>query len=264
MSRVDCADFRKFIDPYLDDEFDVRERAEFDAHLAICGECRQHYEQRAWLHGSLRPVLQRPTQMSAEAQARLTARLRGASRPDRARRMARKLVIPVPALAAAGAVAMLVMPLTGFKPTVMVDEAVEQHCSAYPVEVPSPEVSEVDAWFEGKLPFRMRAPRFEDERVNLLGGRISRVGGGKDGPKSRPAAYLVYSLGAHKLSVLVFDSHDLPAPDDTSAELMGGQQVRVHDSDGYRVALYRRGPLTYAVTSDLPRPQMVSLLSHSF
>ncbi len=259
MSRIDCDDFRKFIDPYLDGEFDAHERAAFDAHLAVCAECRRHYEGKSWFLNAVRPHLQRPERLDAAAHDRITDRLRAAQRPERRRRMVRRLA-PVPALAAAGAVLLFVTPLTGFAPAV-VEDAVDQHCQQVPVEVPTPEAQAADEWFNGKVPFPMNTPRFRDQRATLLGGRLSHV---QSGERTRRAAYLVYGVGEHKLSVLVFDGRELGLAEQGEMRDVGGQQVRVHDARGYRVALYQRGPLAYAVTSDLPETEMLDLIGTSF
>jgi anti-sigma factor RsiW len=71
MSVIECGEFRKFIDPYIDGEFDDTERAMFDAHLAICPECRRYFDQRAWLQNAVKPVLKRPCRMPQEARGRL-------------------------------------------------------------------------------------------------------------------------------------------------------------------------------------------------
>ena len=49
MNHVDCNEFRAFIDPYIDGEFDERERALFDAHCAACPECQEYLDQKSWL-----------------------------------------------------------------------------------------------------------------------------------------------------------------------------------------------------------------------
>ncbi len=253
MSRLCCSDFRQFMDPYLDGEFDVRERAEFDAHLAICGDCRRHYEERAWFQQSLRPVLAEPVPMPPDARVRLRAKLAMATKPSGLKLWIRRLAIPVPLLAAACAVFLVVTPLAGFAP--WVTDAVDQHRLTLPVEVPSSMADDVDAWFEGKLPFRVESPRF-DENVHLLGGRLSRIGGTAG---YRSAAYIIYGVGRHKLSVIAFENRDLDLNGGRS-RVIQGKDVEFYERNGYLVALYNRGPVAYAVTSDLPEEEFVSIL----
>lgn len=257
MNDIGCEDFRQFIDPYLDGEFDEGERDAFDRHLTGCAECRRYFEQQAWLQSAIKPALRRPSRLPPAARERLCGKLRAAERPARIRRAARRVAAPLSTVAAMGAILLFVTPLTGFRPSV-VEDAVDQHCQKMPVEMPTPMEQEVEKWFEGKVPFDMQAPRFRDDRVVLLGGRLSRVGRPGELATSRPAAYLVYGIGDHKMSVLVFDSDGLEF--DTPETTVNGTTLRLQDSRGYRVALFERGNLTYAVTSDLPREQMLELL----
>lgn len=256
-SDIGCEDFRQFIDPYLDGEFDEQERSAFDRHLTACGPCRRHFEQQSWMQSAIKPALRRPTRLSPAARDRLCECLRAAERPARMRRAARRVAAPLSTIAAMAAIVLFVTPLAGFKPTVA-DDAVDQHCQRMPVEMPTPVEQEVEQWFDGKVPFAMSAPRFRDDRVVLLGGRLSRVGRPGDTTWSRPAAYLVYGVGTHKLSVLVFDGKDVEF--EAPVTEVNGTSLHVQDARGYRVAMFQRGNLAYAVTSDLPREQMLALI----
>lgn len=260
MQTIDCGDFRKFADAYLDGEFDDRDRAEFDAHVAACSPCRRRLEQHIWFRRGVRSHLRRPERLPPAAQARLTHRLRAASRPARAARWAKRLAVPVPVLAA-GAVIFLFTPLTGFAPPLVVDDVIDQHRQRLPVEVPAEEVSEVDAWFQGKLPFEMAAPRFRDARMTLLGGRLARVGGSTVGAPARKAAHLIYGVGSHKVSVVVFQGGDSALWTGDNVQRVGNQEVAFHHAGAHNVAVYHRDGLTYAVTSDLPAAEMVSIVS---
>lgn len=251
---VDCADFRQFIDPYLDGEFDEAERVAFDRHLTVCGECRRHFEQQAWMQGALRPALKRPSRLPPAARDRICTRLRAAERPARIRQAARRVAAPMSTLAAVGTLAVVL--LSGFNSPTVMAEAVDLHKREVPVEMPSPVDREVEQWFEGKLDFQLAAPRFGDDNVVLLGGRLSQVT--RPGERGRDAAYLVYGVGSHKLTVLVFDSTGLEL--DAPVTEVGGKPVYLHDDRGVRVALFQRGPLAYAFTSDLPQARMLELI----
>lgn len=258
--RIDCSEFRKYIDAYFDGELADPERGEFDAHVAVCGECRQHYAGRAWFQGAVRPALRRSCTLPDAARARLRERLDVAQRQMRRRALLRKLAPVLPAMAAVGAVFMLVTPLAGFVP--VLDDVVEHHVEHTPVEVPTPEADELENWFAGKLPFRFSAPRFLDNEAMLLGGRLTRVVGPEMG--HRQAAWLVYGVGRHKLSVLVFDAGSLDITSAGRTEVVNGRSVTLHDSRGFKVALFRQGDLAYAVTSDLPEDRMVRMISTAF
>lgn len=250
--QLDCTDFKKYLDAYFDEELDDAERAEFDAHVALCSDCRRHYEQRVWFQGAVRPAMRRPCRLSTDARQRMSESLRGEAKLIRRRRTVRQMARIVPAMAAAGAIFLLVTPLTGFVPAPVVDEAVSQHIDRAPVDLPTPEAPEVEEWFADRLSFRLEAPRFRTERAVLLGGRMTRVA--FPDTERRSAAHLTYSVGRHKVSVLVFPAQGLPVNELAKT---------VHAKQGYRVMLYRKGDIAYAVTSDLPEREMVSLLGPS-
>jgi anti-sigma factor RsiW len=255
--KIDCSDFKKYLDAYFDEELADAERAEFDAHVAVCCECRQHYEHRNWFQGAVRPAMRRPCRLSTDARDRMRESLRGEAQVIRRRRTFRRVAQVIPAMAAASAIFLLVTPLTGFAPAPVVDEAVSQHIDRTPVDMPSPEADEVERWFSDRLTFRFQAPRFR--RATLLGGRMTRVVL-RDNDR-RSAAHLVYGIGRHKLSVLAFPAHGLDVNELKDGKPESGHAMDVHDSKGYRVLLYRKGDVAYAVTSDLPERDMLQLLS---
>lgn len=260
--ELDCSDFKKYLDAYFDEELADAERAEFDAHVALCSDCRRHYEHRVWFQSAIRPAMRRPQRISSEARQRMSESLRGEAKLLQRRRTMRRLTRIAPAMAAAGAIFLLVTPLTGFMPAPVVDEAVSQHIDRTPVDLPTPEASEVEQWFSSRLSFRLEAPRFEADRAVLLGGRMTRVAFPEN--DRRAAAHLIYGVGRHKLSVLVFPAHDLPVEEFAQGrDPRAVRPANLHARQGYRVMLYRKGDIGYAITSDLPEREMLSLLGHS-
>ena len=262
MATLSCQDFRQFVDCYLDAEFDARDRADFDAHLAACSCCRSIVEHHVAFRRALRPHLKSPCEsLPPEARARIQRSLAQASAPSAFSMWARRLALPVPVMAAG--VLLLIMPTAGFTGFVM-KEAVQQHDQSMPFEVPSAHEDELEAWFRDKLPFELTAPRFRDERVQLLGGRLTRLPAPDGEHDPRKAAWLVYGLGRHKVSVLVFEAGDVDLPDDRGAEQVAGTPLSVRSENGQSVAFFRQGAVGYAVTSDLAPPDMMRLVSSSF
>lgn len=260
LTRVSCSDFRQFIDCYLDAEIDARDRATFDAHMAACGPCRAHLDNQIAFRQALRPHL-RPTEMLPfEARARIRRALAEAERPSRLAAWAKRLALPVPALGAAFGIWLLVVPTTGF----VVREAVTQHGLSVPVEIPSGQADEIEAWFKDKLGFELTAPRFQDERVHLLGGRLTRVGGQEDPADARPAAYLVYGIGRHKVTVLAFRGTEHEPLKGGDVYRVNGHEMSLLGYHGLQVATFRDAGVDYAVTSDLPAPDMLRLVGSAF
>lgn len=259
----DCREFRQFVDCYLDAEFDARDRAHFDAHLAACPGCRGHLDNQLAFRGALRPHFQRAARAETlpfEARARLRRALAEAERPSAFARWMRRLAVPVPAAAAVMSAFLLWIPTTGF----VVQDAVIQHSQPVPMEIPSAQAEVIDSWFRDKLPFETTVPRFQAARLQLLGGRLTHVGGGNSGTPPRAAAYLVYSLGRHKVSVLVFDGDGIELSKNGTRHAVGSREMQMQSYNGLQVASFREGNRTYTVTSDLPETDLVSLVSSAF
>lgn len=92
----------KFSFAYLDDEFDARDKIEFETHLAMCGKCREAVEFDAKFRDTVRKHLVAPP-VDPELRNRVQSRLSSARRQAR---LSRTLTVPI-ALAASIALAVI-------------------------------------------------------------------------------------------------------------------------------------------------------------
>lgn len=99
---MNCEDTMKFSFAYLDGEFDARDKIEFEAHLSMCGPCREAVEVDARFRKTVRKHLVAPP-MDPELRERVQARLSSARRQAR---LSRTLTVPL-ALAASFALAVV-------------------------------------------------------------------------------------------------------------------------------------------------------------
>ncbi len=97
---MNCEDVRKFSFAYLDCEFDDRDKVEFEAHLAMCGDCRGAVELDARFRSTVRQHLA-TAPCDPEVKARIQARIASARRSAR---LSRTVGVPL-ALAASVALA---------------------------------------------------------------------------------------------------------------------------------------------------------------
>jgi anti-sigma factor (TIGR02949 family) len=247
---MDCAYALKFIDAYIDGEFDPADRAEMERHFSACEPCRQAARVQAQWKAALRARLARPVAPYA-----LHVRLARGLDAETARRGSfwrRASFRFGPAAVAAAALALLIVRVQPSSP--VLEESILDHQRNWPVEVVGPDPDGVASWFRGKVEFPVRPPRWQNAR--LLGGRIGNFG-------QRAAAYLIYSLpDGRKVSVIVFDAAQVPieAP---RRVIVRDRPVYLGGDRGTRVALYRDAGVGYAVASDLGEAEMVHLVGTS-
>jgi anti-sigma factor RsiW len=135
----------------------------------------------------------------------------------------------------------------------MMDEAVDQHSTAPPVEVNSSDTDVVEDWFREKVNFNVALPRFQSKQLDLVGARLSHLG-------QRNAALIRYRRGTHTFSLFVVT--------DPGGSLEGKMCQRVRSREicltelrGYTVVLWRSRGLAYSLVGDTAPKEMVNVLS---
>jgi anti-sigma factor (TIGR02949 family) len=246
---VDCREVEKFLQVYVDGELDQEDGRLLEEHLHVCPGCRTKADFERRFRTALRARIPRPA-----APAMLRAQIVEAMGEVREQRAFpwRWVLSSVPAAAALVAVITFTWTTTtGFTP--MVDEAVLQHSSEPPVEVNSSDEGEVESWFRKKVDFHVALPRFEQQRVNLVGARISNLA-------QRKAALVRYQSGPHSFSLFVVT--------DPGGELSGRQCQKVRTNEfcltelkGYTVVLWRSRGLAYSLVGDFSPQQMMEVVS---
>ena len=126
-----------------------------------------------------------------------------------------------------------------------VDEAVNDHLRQLsrdrPVELPSGDRHQVEAWFAGRVDF-VPAIFPGDGDYPLTGGSVGYF-------LDRKAAVVAYTRHLHPASLLVFPAAGLEWP--------GGPAATA--SRGFRVVRWRDGDLAYALVSDWSAPELQAL-----
>ncbi|TXD34556.1 hypothetical protein FRC96_13125 [Lujinxingia vulgaris] len=256
-----CEDFEPFIDTYVDEEFDERERADMEAHLAGCERCRGRVNAQMRFKAQLRETLseERAPQSLRE---RITSELATLEvELDEERTDVRPLYVRVGwvagPLAAMLALVLLMPEMTiapaASSPTPVVDQTVEWHKGNFPLEITTSNPQEASAWFQDKVDFSVRLPHFDNGRVNLLGGRIAHV-------EDRRAALVLYEVDGARMSVLLFDGEGLKVPRESIRQVEDRDIVWLNQK-GYGVAVVQDLGVTYAMTSDLEEDRFLGLVA---
>jgi anti-sigma factor RsiW len=250
---MDCGEIDRAVDVYLDGEFDARERAEADAHLAKCERCRALVEHQGRVRAALRARLREAMTPPAEegrAPPALRARIEDAL-SRRRRPLWRRALSPLPigALAACATGALLVFATHGGD-AALVEEAVRSHHRGLPLEVGE---GSIPAWFAGKLDFNPAPPRFLAAGVHVLGARLSHL-------RELPAAYIRYELPQGQAGLFIVDDPGGRFGEAGREVRLGTNVVRVVNARGYNVAVWREREIVYSLVSDLDEPALFELV----
>jgi anti-sigma factor RsiW len=248
---------------YLDDELQEGERLAVESHIKSCADCRAALEAERELISAIRAA--RPAATApASLQASVEQMLREAGR----RRRSFPYWIPIAACALL-ALGLAVSWFSAAGPfreerTPFVDTAVKTHLrymdGQLPLEILSDSPEKISGWFAGKLGFKLKLPEYphrpeEPKPYQVEGARLV-------GFKEDYAAYVVYRLNGHPISLLVTS--------DSVAKPAGGEEIpweglRFHFQSvaGWKVLTWSDDGLTYALVSNLEeRGQASCIVCH--
>lgn len=266
-SEMRCEDFEPFIDAYIDEEFGDRERAEMEAHLSICDCCRDRVRVQLEFKEHIREQLsneQAPQKLRDQIVSNLE-QLDEGTEPEQPAPSGRRWPsvkrmswIAGPLAAAVALVVVLpeftVAPAAS-SPAPVIDHTVDWHQGNFPLEVTTSDPAEASEWFEGKVDFSVRVPEFNDDRVNLLGGRIAHI-------EDQRAAFVLYEVDGSRLSTMLFDGDGVKVPRDQIRRVQD-RDVALLNQQGYGVAIVQDSGVTYAITSDLSEDRFLGLVADS-
>jgi anti-sigma factor RsiW len=243
-----CEELDSFLHPYLDGEFDAAERLAVEAHLSSCPPCAQRVASERHFLLSLKERL--------KGAATATPATLRSSIQEQIRTEQRRLTLAswgrwgAGALAAAAAFA-LYLHLRPSAHERLLEDAALRHAKRLPYEVQAASAAQVEAWFDGKLDYRVSVPNLPN--ATLTGARLSNV-------RERDAAYIGYQASLpsvaqpRRLSLFVLeDADDEPFAADWP-------DVEVRRVRGYQVATWRSAGMLYELVSDLDEPEFRRLL----
>jgi anti-sigma factor RsiW len=253
MAAMTCSELERSIDAFLDGEFDERERAEAEAHLAACERCRQVVAREAHVHTTVRAKLREAMGAAApagRAPAALRDRVERSLREER-RPLWRRALSPLPiATMAACAAGALVVLASHPGNQALLDDAIKNHHRGLPLEVTAADMS---GWFVNKLDFRPSLPHFSAASVRVEGARLSNL-------REWPAAYVRYRLPHGQAGLFIVDDPGRRFDAPGREVKIGHELVRLASARGYNVAVWRQDEIVYSLVSDLDEEALFQLV----
>ncbi len=255
---MDCRELERTLEPYLDGELEARELAEADAHLARCAPCRDFLEARSRARALVRARLREAMGPGGEAgRAPEALRARIAEALERERRSPwRRAFSPIPLAALAACAAGVLVVLAGHSASdPLVEETVRKHARDLPLELSAAAVTAdaIPAMLASKLDFYPRPPRFRAPGLSLVGARLSTI-------SDRPAAYMRYQTPHGHMGLFIIDDPGGEVGRMGRAVKVGPATVRLMNSRGYNVAVWRQREIVYSLVSDLDESDLVRLV----
>ncbi len=249
----------EYISLYLDDELQEGERLAVESHIKGCPDCRAALDAERELIlaiRSARPIYTTP----ASLQAKIANLMPSSGSPPKfisSRSMLAACALLLLALASFWLIAPSFQEERSSFVTMAVNNHVRYLKGQLPMEVFSDSPEKISGWFAGKLGFNLRLPDYPQgpKPYHVEGARL--VGFQED-----YAAYIVYRLNGHPISLLVTS--------DSVAKPSGGEEIpweglRFHfqSVEGWKVLTWSDNGLTYALVSNLEeRGQASCIVCH--
>ncbi|MBN1962446.1 MAG: zf-HC2 domain-containing protein [Deltaproteobacteria bacterium] len=238
-----CIEVVRSIPLLLDDELDLANAQEVEAHIQQCASCRAVLEHEGRLRLALLQVSQQVT-ASASLRRKVNALIVN-ERPQS------RWVHAWPAVAAASLLIVLIW--KGQTTNHVSDLDVIAKGPDLPMDVVAADVAPLQAYFSSKLPFAVHLPHISDGAVNSFGGRVMNL-------RNRYAAFVRYNMQRGHVSMLVYEDNDEDFPETAPLYRIGNERMLVKQVRGYTVAKWRSSGLTYSVVTDLPVEEFSTLV----
>ena len=244
---MNCDDVAHAIYVYLDDEFAIEDKHEFEEHLHNCPRCRRAAEGERLFLKDLRQRLDAPPAPSAlrENVVKQLAAMGPIERPvEKSDSRVWQAV-----LAAALVLTAVVLVLTNSErtgPVSVKHEALAAHQNALPLEIKGSEEA-VRRFAQDNVRFAVELPLASSPKLRLIGARLGQIGG-------QSAVLFLYDYDGRRVSVL-----------QTSAPRRNGiERPEFGHHEGYNMVTYRRRGVTNSIVGAVPDQELPRLLPAAF
>ena len=275
-----CESWRLRVILHLDDELDVGERRLVESHLKTCAACRGAFNRERLFREGIRrrrPLHVVPDDLRARA-AKLVEAGRAVSPAAGIRRGVRTSPSGAARRLRGYAVAVLIAGLVGLVgvrnlsdvvvasaeaasfPGMAVDVHKRHQRGQLPLELTTDAAGDISRWFEGKVPFVVTLPDYQEtsgqeDRYEIRGARLVGFNGDY-------AAYVAYRMDRQPIS-LVITSTSVARP--AGGDTISARGIAFHFEaiDGLKVITWSHRNLTYALVSNLKeRGQRSCMVCH--
>ncbi len=264
---LSCEDCENYLEAFLDQELDVKESLDVEAHLRHCPTCASYAEGEQLI----RLFVREQSALTPLDEGRKLQIIRQAIEPTAKPSLWGRLwtwIHPLDfSLGMATAAAVLLLwvfnPLSlGSKPNDMTQKThryVQEASMAYqtyktqsmPLEVEDSNDKVVVAWFNRQMPQPLPVPCITDQATKLLGGRLCRL-------FDRKSATFVYKRNNADIFLFAFHGNNVALPGKHKVRLQD-QDMYVQEIEGRPVAVWHRGGVVYSMIGDVNRDDLLQV-----
>jgi anti-sigma factor RsiW len=246
-----CESWKEKLDTYLDGELPEAEMRSFEAHLRTCPSCSADALPRVQMKRAIQFAGKR---FAPNPDFRRKMQQSMASKPKPRFRLGWMSLAAVAIILAVAALTTTYLGTRSARDAAYRDhvfsEIADLHvatlASSSPVDVLSTDRHTVKPWFQGKIPFAFNLPELQNSEFSLLGGRMTYLG-------QTPGAHLIYDVGKHHISVLIFQERSLNLPSNWGANSPLPKSLPFH------VESWSQGGLRFFVIGDASAADIDSL-----
>ncbi len=241
---MDCEVLSRYLDLYLDGELALEERAEVEAHVRTCDECKTAISLETRFRAALRQsfsTIRAPGSLHEGVARRLREHRAGSRTPAWGPSLAYAATLLV--VAGAG-YAFLTMTASPPDPA---SSVVAAHTASSGTEVYG-DVERVSTFLKEHAPFQAHVPIGDREGLRLIGARVTQLASGT------PAIVYLYDLGGRRMTVAQY-----PAPEGAAPS-----GVRLGRQDGLTVVTFPEGGLVQTLVGDVPEREVPKIIPASF
>ncbi len=266
-----CQDCERYLEAFLDQELDVKESLDMQAHLRSCPACMELAEAERACQRFIREQAYEtplPDAMKSQMIRRAMDGITGRSAVVEPRTTWWEWLCTWirPKDFALGMVSAAAILLVLFGPFSLwpqgdntADRFLAEASMAYranqrhpmPLEVSASDDKEVADWFSRRLTYSFKVPCITDTATKLLGGRLCRL-------LDRQSATFVYKRNGKDVMLFAFrgDGVSLPARNRVRVQ---DQDLYFHNVSGRPVAAWQRGGIVYSMVGDLNRDDILKI-----
>lgn len=271
-----CQDCERYLEAFLDQELDVKESLDMQAHLYSCPACRELADaERAYRRFVREHMYETPLPQAMKLQI-IRCAIEGATGRTTAAEprvtwwawlvMWIRPKDFVLGMASATAVLFLLFGPFSWGPkgddatgSFHADRFLQDASLAYranqreplPLDVSASDDKAVVDWFNRRLTYSFKVPCITDNATKLLGGRLCRL-------LDRPSATFVYKRNGKDVMLFAFRGDGVSLPEKNRIRVQN-QDLYFHNVSGRPVAAWQHGGIFYSMVGDLNRDDILKI-----